>query len=77
MLVGQNLRRRHDTRLVPIIQRQQRRQQRDHGFTAAHIALQQPVHVPPSVQVGADLAHHAFLRSREVKRDVLAVISVE
>ena len=77
MLVGQNLRRRHDTRLVPIVQRQQRRQQRDHGFTAAHIALQQPIHVPPGVQVGADLAHHSFLRSREFKRDVLAVISVE
>ena len=77
VLLGQDLRGRHDGRLVSIVDGDERRQQRHHCLSTAHIPLQQPVHVPTGVHVGTDLSQHAFLCVRQGERQLVVVESVE
>ena len=44
VLLRQQLRRRHQRGLVAVLQRQQHREQRDHGLARAHVAHQQAMH---------------------------------
>ena len=65
MLLRQQLRRRHDRRLISVFHRQQRREERDDGFPAADIALQQTMHLAVAGHVGDDLADGIGLRVGE------------
>ena len=69
--------RRHDAGLVAVVQRKQRGQQRDDGFAAAHIALQEPVHVPTGVHIRPNLAQDPFLGLGQVERQALGIEPVE
>ena len=65
VLLGQQLRRRHDGRLVSVLHRQQRREQRHDRLAAADVALKQAVHLPVARHVGDDLAYRSRLGVRE------------
>ena len=63
MLLGQNLRRRHERRLIARFDREQNGGDGDDGFPGANITLQQPVHWMLRCQVLPDFLDHFFLRS--------------
>ena len=63
VLLGQDLRRRHETGLVAVLHCHERGDQGDDGLAASHIALHQPVHGPVRGHVCFDLGDHPFLRS--------------
>ena len=67
VLAGQHLGRRHQRRLRAALDRDQHRQQRDHGLAAADIALQQPHHLRRRRHVGGDLGDRQALRSRSAQ----------
>ena len=64
VLLGQYFSRRHQRALPACINADGRRQRGDHGFAAAHIALQQPVHGRAALQVARDFFAHAALCGR-------------
>ena len=69
MLFRQDLGGRHEGDLPPRLDRLQRRQRRDDRLAAADVALQQPLHRHRALEVVADLAPDALLRSRELERN--------
>ena len=77
MLRCQNLRRRHDTGLKTIVQCHQHRHQRHHRLAAAHIPLQEAVHLTATAHIGTNLLEHTFLRPRQFKRQMMIVEVVE
>ena len=56
MLSRENLRRRHECRLVPACDTCQERIHGDHGLAAAHIALQQAIHRRFPGDIGGNIA---------------------
>ena len=72
MLLGEQLRRRHDRRLEAVLHREQRAEQRHDRLAAADVALQQALHAAVAAHVGEDLAQHARLRAGERERQRLA-----
>ena len=77
MLVRQDLRRRHDTCLVAVVDHQQRNHQCHQGLPRTYIALQQPIHLLAGLHVGVYLFDHAFLRVRQFERQQVFVEVVE
>ena len=77
VLLGQNLGGRHDRRLEPVVFGQQRGQQRNHRFAAAHVALKQAVHVAAGVQIGPNLPQHPLLGARQLEGELLMEELVE
>ena len=57
VLLGEQLGRRHDRRLIAVLDREQRGEQRDDRLAAADVALQQTLHAPIAAHVGDDLAN--------------------
>jgi len=68
MLFSQNLRRRHERRLITGLNREQNRCDRDHRLSRAHIALQKPIHRMLRGQVLLELSDDFFLGSCHFKR---------
>ena len=56
VLLGEQLGGRHDRRLIAVLDREQRGEQRDDRLAAADVALQQAVHAAVARHVGDDLA---------------------
>ena len=77
VLLGEQLGRRHDRRLIAVLDREQRREQRDDRLSAADVALQQAVHAAVAHHVGDDLANGAHLRAGELERQRLAQLRRE
>ena len=65
VLLRQNFGRSHQARLETVVERDEHTQQPDHGFSAAHVALEQAVHLDPHAQVLPDFAHDPLLRPGE------------
>lgn len=65
MLLGQNFRRRHERRLLPVFDRAEAGRRRDHRLAAADIALHEPVHHMAGGQIAQDLVNCAALRTRQ------------
>ena len=61
MLFGENFRRCHYASLVSVVESYQHCHQCHESLSAAHVALQQPVHLPSAAQVAPYLPHHPFL----------------
>ena len=68
VLVGQHFGRRHDAGLVAIVKRHHGRQYCHERLSAAHVALQQAVHLLAAGHVGPDLLEHALLGTGQRKR---------
>ncbi len=51
----------HQRGLVAVLQRQQHREQRDHGLAGSHVAHQQPVHAPFGRHVSRDFLQRGAL----------------
>ena len=69
MLLGQDLRRRHERGLVPRLDGGEDGEGGDDGLARAHVALQEAVHRVGLGHVGADLPPHALLGGRERVRE--------
>src|SRR5690606_18756150 len=65
MLSRQNFCRRHQAGLEAIVDRQQHAEHGNHGLSAAHIALQEAVHLRAPSRIDPDLFYHSLLRTRE------------
>ena len=61
MLFRQNLRRRHERRLITSLNREQNRRDRDHCLSRADITLQKPIHRILRGQITLDLGDDLFL----------------
>src|SRR3954453_21199470 len=68
MLLGQELGGSHQRRLITVLDRQQRREQRHDRLAAADVALEQPMHAVWAGHVHPDLANRSRLGSGEWKR---------
>ena len=68
VLLGQDLRRRHDRALVPVCHRRQQRCRRDHGLPAADVALQQARHRHVARDIREDRIDRPTLRYGQAKR---------
>ena len=68
MLLSKHFRRCHDACLETVSYGYEGRQYGDHGLTAAHISLQQPVHLQSALHVPMDLPDHSLLRSSQIER---------
>ena len=68
MLRRQDLRRRHQRRLVAVLDRDDRRLQRHNRLPRPDVALQQPPHRRRLPHVVGDLLQHPLLRRRGMKR---------
>ena len=77
MLLCQDLRRCHDTGLKTIVQRDEHCHERHQRLAAAHVALQQAVHLSAGTHVLTDFMHHPFLGSRQRERQVLTIKRIE
>ena len=66
VLLGEQLRGRHERGLVAVLHREQHREERDDGLAAPDVALQQPVHAAIAHHVLHDLARHVHLGVREL-----------
>ena len=75
MLLGQDLRRRHERGLIPGLHAEQHRRDGDERFARADVALEQSVHRPRRLEIGADFGDGAALRAgrREGERGEEAV----
>ena len=73
MLSRQNLRRRHHTSLTMVINRQQHREQSHQSLPASHISLQKAVHLPSASHIGTNLTDNAFLRIRQLERQIFFI----
>ena len=67
MLLGQNLRRRHEGGLRSGLDGDQNRRDRDHGFPGTDIALQEAIHRRSQVQVVLNLVKDPLLRAGEIE----------
>ena len=77
MLRRENLRRSHQAGLKAVVASQQHAHQCDERLAAAHIALQQAVHLMPGHGVLTDFADHALLRPGQRKRQPLVIKRIE
>ena len=77
MLRGENLGRRHHAGLVTVVDGHEHRHEGDKGLAAAHIALQEAVHLAAAAHIGANLFEHPFLGTGEVKGQTLPIEAVE
>ena len=68
VLFGEDLGRSHQRALGPVAGREQERESRDRGLSAADVALEEPRHRAAGPEVFRDLAHRALLRVRQSKR---------
>ena len=68
VLTGENLRGRHQGRLVARGGQLRHGQHGDHGLARAHIPLDEPGHPLPAGQIAADLRQGASLRTGETER---------
>ena len=73
MLLRQNLGRRHDTSLKTIVQCNQDAHQSHQCLPAAYIALQQTVHLSPAPHILTNFTDDPFLRSGQLKRQILFI----
>ena len=69
MLLGQNLRRRHERGLIAVLHRAQHGHQRDDRLSCANVPLQQPVHPARRGHVGTDLRQDPALRLGQFERE--------
>ena len=69
VLLGQDLRRRHERGLVPRLDGGEDGEGGDDGLARAHVALEEAVHRVGLGHVGADLAPHPLLGGRERVRE--------
>ena len=67
MLLSQDLRRRHQCRLLVIVSRQIGRSGSHHSLAAAHIALDQAVHGRAPAHIGSDFVDGPLLSARQGK----------
>ena len=77
MLLCEYLCGRHQATLVSIIRGHEHTHQRNNGFSATHIALQEPVHLPPRTGILPDFFHHPFLRTCETEGEVVFIKIIE
>ncbi len=77
VLLGQQLGRRHERRLVVVLDRQQHGEQRHHRLAGSHVAHEQSVHPLRSGHVGRDLAERLLLVLRERPREAFPEASGE
>ena len=77
VLLGQDLRRRHQARLRARRHGHQHRVERDHRLARAHVALDQAVRRHLTRKVLGDLLHHLLLRGREREGEPLADVRVD
>ena len=77
MLRRENLRRSHQAGLKAVVASQQHAHQCDERLAAAHVPLQQAVHLVAGGGVLPDFANHALLRAGEREGEPLAVKTVE
>jgi len=68
VLLGQDLRRSHQRRLLARLDRAQHRVDRHERLPRPDIALEQPVHRRAVAEIGVDFAHHAPLGVGEGER---------
>ena len=68
MLLSKHFRRSHDTCLAPVSYGYEGCQHGDHGLSAAHISLQQPVHLQAALHVPMDFLDHPLLCPCQVER---------
>ena len=68
VLLGQDLGRRHQRRLVAVVHRNQQRQKRDDRLSRADVPLQQAVHAMGRAQVLTDLGEDPLLRPGKLER---------
>ncbi len=67
MLLDQYFGRREQRDLMPVADRDHRRDQRHDRLSAADIALQEPVHRSLRLKIVRDFLQHALLRARQTK----------
>ena len=77
MLSSQNFCRSHHASLIAIVQRNQHSHQGNKCFSAAHISLQQAVHLSSTSHVTAHLLYHPLLCSGKLERKILRIESIE
>ena len=77
MLGGEYLGGGHQACLCAVVEGDEHAQQCDKGFAAAHVALQQSVHLLSGAHVGANLLYDALLCPCQLKWHLLRVESVE
>ena len=75
MLFGENLRRREPDGLRAVLDGAQRGKPRDHGFSRAHVALNQALHGLSRGEVLFNFAQHAALCSGQLKGQQLIIRS--
>jgi hypothetical protein len=68
VLVGENLRRRHEGNLQAILHRDQRGHQRHNRLSGPHVPLEKAIHRLRTLHVGNNFANRRFLISRELER---------
>ena len=71
MLLSEDFRGRHDAGLTPVVDGEQGRQQGHHRLSAAHVALQQAVHVGSVARVLPDFTDDPLLGAGELKGNPL------
>ena len=77
VLLGQYLRGRHDAGLVAVAYGDERCHERHQCLAAAHIALQEAVHLSATVHVVPHLADDPFLGTRQLEGELLGIELVE
>ena len=73
MLFGERLGGGHERALAAVLDRAQKRVERDHGLAGADVALQEALHRSRALEVGVDLADDLLLIRRQRERQHLAV----
>ncbi len=68
MLFREYLSRRHERRLIAVLNRNQHGNQRHDRLSAPDIALEQPVHGPGRIHIGRDFLDNPHLRLRQLER---------
>ncbi len=77
MLGGQDFRGGHQAALEVVVFGDEHGEEGNDGFSAAHVALQQPVHLPSAAHVAPDLAYDPLLGVGQLKVEMLFVEGVE
>ncbi len=77
MLLRKDLRRCQHRRLKAVVQRDEHTEQGHERLPAAHVALQQAVHLLARAHVLADLLHDTLLRTGELKRKMVGIERIE
>ena len=77
MLFGKNFGGRHHAHLVAVVDGDEGREEGHKRLARPHVALQQAVHLPATLHVAVNLAHHAFLGVGEGEGQVVVVEVVE